>query len=182
MPWLDLHKPTTASFKDKVDASGYLKKYKRLLEMESMRKNEPYINTTGKLWISHILVYYFVFVILSNLAIKRSFFYKESLDILALSPLLGLMGYLDHFPVFFIFPIILMLVFYYRFFERKIYKSYIVSLLVSYFLLYICLFNIGGIKSDFVDVNIFLFIVPSLAVAISINWFLFGRYENQKNN
>ncbi|KIA95605.1 hypothetical protein B8T70_09105 [Flavobacterium sp. AJR] len=113
---------------------------------------------------------------------KRSFFYKESLDTLAFSPLLGLMGYLDHFPSFFIFPIILMLVFYYRFFKQKIYKSYIVSLLISYFLLYLYLFNIGGLKSDFVDVNIFLFIIPSLAITMSINWFLLGRYENRNKN
>lgn len=145
-----------------------------------MKKNKPSINTIAKLWISHILVYYFIFVCLSNLAMKRSFFYKESLSTLALSPLLGLMGYLDHFPGFFIFPIILMLIFFYRFFKQKIYKSYIVSLIVSYFLLYLYLFNIRGLKSDFVDVNIFLFIIPSLAIATSINWFLFGRYENQK--
>jgi hypothetical protein len=147
-----------------------------------MKKNKPLINTTAKLWISHILVYYFIFVCLSNLAMKRSFFYKESLNTLAFSLLLGLMGYLDHFSSFFIFPIILMLVFYYRFFKQKIYKSYIVSLLISYFLLYLYLFNIRGLKSDFVDVNIFLFIIPSLAITMSINWFLFGRYENRNKN
>lgn len=146
------------------------------------KKNEPCINTTAKLWISHILIYYFVFVSLSNLAMKRSFFYKESLNILLVSPLIGLMGFLDHFPGFFIFPIILMLVLYYRFFEQKIYKSYMFSLIISYFLLYIYLFSIGGLKSDFVDVNIFLFIIPTLAVALTVNWFLFGRHENQKKD
>ncbi|TRX34206.1 hypothetical protein FNW52_14330 [Flavobacterium sp. ZT3R18] len=147
-----------------------------------MKKNEPCINTTAKLWISHILVYYFVFVSLSNLVMKGSFFHKESLKMLFASPLIGLMGFLDHFPGFFIFPIIFMLVFYYRYFEQKIYKSYLVSLLISYFLLYIYLFSIGGLKSDFMDVNVFLFIIPSLAVTLSVNWFLFGRHENQKKN
>lgn len=146
-----------------------------------MKKNEPPVNRTGKLWISHILIYYFIFVCLSNLALNRDFFYKESLNTLILSPLLGLMGYLDHFPIFLIFPVILMLVFYYHIFQRKIYKSYIVSLLTSYFLLYIYMFFIKGLRSDFMDANIFIFIVPSLTITLIINWFLFGRYENMKS-
>jgi hypothetical protein len=158
----------------------FLETPKKYIRDENMRKNEPCINTTAKLWISHILVYYFVFVSFSNLVTKKSFFYKESLNTLALSPLLGLMGYLDHFPVFFIFPIILMLIFYYRFLKQKIYKSYVVSVLISYSFLFVFLFNIRGLKSDFVDANIFLFIIPSLVVALSFNWFLFGQYENQK--
>lgn len=146
-----------------------------------MKKNELPINTIGKLWISHILIYYFIFVCLSNLALKRDFLCNESLNTLFLSSLLGLMGYLDHFPIFIIFPVILMQVFYHQIFKRETYKSYIVSLLTSYSLLYIYLFIIKGLKSDFMDANIFIFIVPSLTITLIINWFLFGRYENIKS-
>ncbi|TRX34208.1 hypothetical protein FNW52_14340 [Flavobacterium sp. ZT3R18] len=159
-----------------------------------MKKNEPCINTTAKLWISHLLVYYFTYITISNLVKNYylphwDFFNKESLTIFMLSPIIGITGFLDRFPGFFIFQIILMLVLYYRFFERKIYKSYLVSLLISHLLLYLFLWSINGHKHNFstsgiesAHIDVLFFVIPSLAVALSVNWFLFGRHENQKKN
>lgn len=157
-----------------------------------MRKNKTRINTTAKLWISHLLIYYFVYLIMTNL-IKGcylrywDFFNKETLITFILLPIVGISGFLDHFPCFFLLQIILMLVFYYRFFKYKIFKSYIVSLLISHLLLYFFLWSINGHENnfstsgvEFKNVNVLFFVIPSLALTLSINWFLFGRYENQK--
>ncbi|NRS89925.1 hypothetical protein HNQ02_002859 [Flavobacterium sp. 7E] len=144
-----------------------------------MRKSKPSLNTTARLWISHLFIYYFILVFLSSLFSARKFFSVESLKMLLSSPLLGLIGYLDHFPCFFVFPIILMLFLYYRIFKKEVFNSYKYSLLISYSILYIYLFNINGLKSDFYDIDFYVFIIPSLILSITVNWLLFGKNEKK---
>ncbi|OXA96087.1 hypothetical protein [Flavobacterium hercynium] len=149
-----------------------------------MKKSEPNLNTTAKLWILHILVYYFVFACLHVFIIRYysgSIICKESLNIILLSPIIGLMGFFDLFPGFIVIPIIVMLLILSHIYIGEIYKSYLVSILLVRIVHYIVAASTGASKYPFlssqIKVNILFLIFPSLVAALLVNWYLLGKHE-----
>lgn len=161
----------------------------------SMKKNNPDI--TSRIWFVHLPVFYFVMGLLRNISTcyfsQRNFFNKELLIRLISYPLGGLIGAVEMIPFF---PFILILIHgvYNYFYDGKVYKTYFITSVSVYLAYYIFLLFTGTNKGMFYVVNrldgsndilfidVIFFIIPSLASVLSINWFLFGRYENQKKN
>jgi hypothetical protein len=157
-----------------------------------MKKNKSSI---FRVWVIHALLYYYVYVIiyffLQNYYSCWNTFTTRSILILLASPIAGLLGFFYMFPLFFLLPITIMFVLYKYVYFNQFYKSYLLAILFSHFLHYFLLdiyspnLNFMAIINSRIQVhkvnNLFL-IIPSLAVALSVNWFLFGRHENQKKN
>lgn len=149
-----------------------------------MKKSEPNLNTTAKLWILHILVYYFVFGCLYVSIIRYysgSITYKHSFGIILLSPIAGVVGIFDFFPGFIIIPIIVMLCLLSHIYIGEIYKSYLVSILLVRIVHYIVAASTGASNYPFlssqIKVNILFLIFPSLVAALLVNWYLLGKHE-----
>lgn len=149
---------------------------------------------TFRIWFIHILLYYYMYAIihfsLQNYYSCGDTVTMRSILILLASPIAGLLGFFYMFPLFFILPMIIMLVLYKYIYFNQFYKSYLIAILLSHFLHYIFLdiysqnlyfTAIINSRIEVHKVNNLFFITPSLIVALSVNWFLFGRYENKKD-
>jgi hypothetical protein len=157
----------------------------------NMKKNKSDI---FRIWFIHILLYYYVYAIihfsLQNYYSSGNTFTMRSILVLLASPIAGLLGFFYMFPLFFLLPITIMLVLYKYIYFNQFYKSYLIAILFSHFLHYIFLdvyspnlyfTAIINSRIEVHKVNNLFFIIPSLIVVLSVTWFLFGKYENQKN-
>ncbi|OUL62596.1 hypothetical protein B8T70_09100 [Flavobacterium sp. AJR] len=155
-----------------------------------MKKNK---SGTFRIWFIHILLYYYVYAII-HFSIQNYYscgnnFTIWSILVLLAYPIAGVLGFFYMFPLFFLLPITIMLVLYKYIYFNQFYKSYLIAILFSHFSHYIFLdmhspnlyfTAIINSRIKVHKVNNLFFIVPSLIVALSVTWFLFEKYENQK--
>lgn len=143
--------------------------------------------TILKLFIIHIIVYYVFFTVISGfiwaIAKEASFFDKEEITKIIISPILGITGMYDGY-IFFIVPHILLVIIINRFFlKNNLLKSFFISSLFIYLFIYLNLkfdlFNISLFNASFFEKysnsNILFIMIPSLIISFFFNWIFYRK-------
>ncbi len=145
-----------------------------------MKKNNT--NNLTLLFISHIYIYSFTYILLYNLIrfIKTDFFILKDFLIMSILSPLSVM-YIGDIPFFIILiPIFYLIIKYYFKFNQSVFKTYLISVvIVNGFMYLIMLFNsknyiklVGRIDDQDYIIDKLFFIIPSIAITILVNkWF-----------
>ncbi len=91
---------------------------------------------------------------------------------------LGFMGWIEQIPLFFMIPLLLMLVLIKTKLKQKWFIAYVFSISSSYLLNYLWMFSNNThdkILFSPDEINLIYFIIPSLIVSILCNWFIFRK-------
>lgn len=146
-----------------------------------------------KIWILHIVAYYLIFgFILESL---EQWYREWPVDWefaakILLSPLSGVFGWFDGFPLYVILPVIIFLVI--ETFEKlNTFYSYIIAVFLSYIpVKYLIYFNRGfpfniilrsNQKEQSLEVNLLYAILPALLISsISVYWLLKKNATSEK--
>lgn len=135
------------------------------------------LNFFLQIWGIHLFIYYLVF----SLSIRVFNNNYEELYIVLLGFILGVLGWIEQIPLFFMVPILLMLVLIKIKLKQKWFIAYIISICLAYLSNYLWMYSNN--KHDKIlfspdSSNLIYFIVPSLIVSISCNWLLFkNKYK-----
>ncbi len=133
------------------------------------------------IWLIHLFIYYLVFSLSIRLSNND---YKELYTIL-LGFVLGFMGWIEQIPLFFMIPILLMLILIKTKLRQKWFIAYIISICFAYLLNYLWLY--ANNKHDKIlfspySTNLIYFIIPSILVSILVNWLIFkNKYKTLAN-
>lgn len=136
-----------------------------------MKLTKPNLFTL--IWTAHLFFYYLSFVLFYRVASND---YEELYTIL-LGFSLGLLGWpIKQLPLFFIVPMIIMLILTKTKLQKKWFLAYSLSICLAYLTKYIWLFFKG--KNNILlgypeEVNTIFFIIPSLIISIICNWLIF---------
>lgn len=155
--------------------------------MKDRRKENKYL-FFFKIWMVHIIVYYYTwgaFYHTINYQKNKFSYDQDYYEKILFGPLVGIIGFYDGFMFFFIIPVILMAFFIKMRFTTKWFFLYIISLLLSYTILWIgkilyylypynlqhVLYELKNMEFDEWIINT----IPSLIVVFILNWLLFKR-------
>ncbi len=145
-----------------------------------MKQNK--LNLFVMIWVVHLFVYYLAY----SLSIRISNNEYEELYTILLGFTLGLMGLIEQVPLFFVIPIILMLILIKTKLQQKWFIAYVISICLAYFSDYFWMYLNN--KHDKIlfstnSINLIYFIFPSLIISIVCNWLIFKKkyvlLENQ---
>jgi len=146
-----------------------------------------------KIWIIHIIVYYLVFgLILQSL----EQWYREwpvnweFIGKILLSPLNGIFGWFDGFPMYFLLPVIIFLIIE-TFQKLNTFYSYIISVFLSYILIKYLIYYSRGFpfniilrsnqKEESLEISLLYAILPALFISsISVYLFLKKHFSQSK--
>lgn len=129
-------------------------------------------------WVTHLFIYYATYLSAIAIAFKN---YSELYKVF-FGFAIGLFGWpIKQLPLFFVIPLLLMLILIKRKLNEKWFIAYVSSICFAYLIKYIWLFF--NYKDDIMlgypePVNTIYFILPSLIVSITCNWLIFKKqYE-----
>ena len=141
-----------------------------------------------QIWGVHIFVYYTCYGILVKifLLFEENNSFQNVFEEFYLLPFagiaLGIMGYVDNFPAFIVLPIVFMRVLINYKFKYKWFLAYCIAVILLYLLDYawLCIDNKNNMFISYYDAIVL--IIPSLAVAILVNWLVFkNKYKRLAN-
>ncbi len=140
-----------------------------------MHSNKKRICLYLKIWITHIIFYYFLesLFFLNHIYIENTFKLpaKKIITTILGSSIIGFFGLFDGFPFFVLIPIIIMILLKLK--MNSYFKSYFLSLIIAYFFLFI----FYGFKTE----N-FEFIVIGIIITMLINYLILRRtYQKLAN-
>jgi hypothetical protein len=133
-----------------------------------------------KIWAFHLFCFYLIAQIYYDVSsvihghpnisyFDADYFFKEIPLKIAVSPLVGIIGYFDGIPGFIFIPILIMLIVIF-FFTRNIFLSYVVGLIVSYL---VPLLLFGYEKGYYVYYIL-------IAITVFLSWLVFKKsYKNR---
>lgn len=129
------------------------------------------------IWIIHQFIYYLAYSLSIRVANND---YKEIYTV-TLGFILGFLGLIEQIPLFFIIPIILMLILIKTKLQQKWFIAYIISICFAYLSNYFWMYlNNKHDKILFSNesYNLIYFIFPSLIISITCNWLIFkNKYK-----
>ncbi len=142
-------------------------------------------------WLIHVVSYYTIFGFIYQYLVYSfrnwSIFQWKFFGKVALSFILGLMGWYDWFPVYFPFTLILFFINYYKL-KQNIYKSYlasfIISIIIKYFIHLYCDYDFSlrfynRKIEEGVDINLFWFILPSFFISSILIKIFINKVESK---
>lgn len=126
------------------------------------------------IWVFHLFIYYLVFSFANRVSIND----YEELYTIFMGFTLGFMGWVEQIPLFFMIPLLLMLILIKTKLNQKWFMAYIVSICSSYLINYLWMFSNN--KHDKIlfspdSINLIYFIIPSLIISIAFNWLIFRK-------
>ncbi len=132
------------------------------------------------IWITHLLIYYLVFSFINRFSIND---YSELYTVF-MGFILGFMGWIEQIPLFFIIPLLIMLLLIKTKLKHKWFLAYTFSICSSYLINYIWMFSNN--KHDKIlfspdEINLIYFIMPSLIISIICNWLIFRKSYKKLN-
>ncbi len=132
------------------------------------------------IWATHLFIYHLIY--LTALKIARHD-YNELYNIF-LGFIGGLIGWFEQIPLFFLAPLLLMLILIRTKLRQKWFISYVVSISSSYLINYLWLFSNNTHDKIFgmpESINLIYFIIPSLIISILCNWLIFKKTYKKLN-
>lgn len=126
------------------------------------------------IWGGHLLIYYAAY--LSSIVVLYGSYNKLHKVLFGFA--IGIYGGLEQIPLFFIIPILLMLLLIKTKLKQNWFMAYSISICFAYLANYLWLYlNNTHDKILFSpkSTNLIYFIIPSLIVAILCNWFIFKK-------
>ncbi len=133
------------------------------------------------IWVLHLFMYYFTFMCVYKITnIDYNNFYIVLFGFVG-----GLVGWpIKQLPLFFIIPLLLMLILIKTKFQKKWFIAYITSICFTYLISYLWLFfnyqddvMLGYPKTT----NTIVLIIPSLIVSTACNWLIFKKTYKKLN-
>jgi len=132
------------------------------------------------IWGIHLFIYYSIYLFSSAIANNH---YTELYKIL-FGFTLGIMGWLEQIPAFFIIPILIMLILIRTKLKNKWFLAYALSINSAYLANYLWIFSNNKhtiIPFSLNSTNLIYFIIPSLLGTIILNWFIFKNKYKKMN-
>ncbi|WP_438711189.1 hypothetical protein ACSTS3_21865 [Aquimarina muelleri] len=126
------------------------------------------------IWVIHLFIYYLVFSFANRVSVND----YEELYTIFMGFTLGFMGWVEQIPLFFMIPLLLMLILIKTKLEQKWFIAYVVSICSSYLINYLWMFSNNKHNKILFspdEINLIYFIIPSLIISIGCNWVIFRK-------
>ena len=126
------------------------------------------------IWLTHLFTYYTIYNII--LRISRNDYTKFYDVIFGFA--IGLYGLFEQLPLFFIIPIVLMLILIKTRWRKKWFIAYVLSICFAYLTNYLWIFSNN--KHDIIlyspdSINLIYVILSSIGISILLNWLIFKK-------